>query len=97
MSFNQLGLISIVANETVTVGFHFGFGADFGAQWANAHPELQTGEFPQFGVFTLQVNDHQKQCIFSAETGSQLYFYSCSVKNISKADTHFSLQGGGVI
>lgn len=97
MAFNNVSLFSLAAGNSVWVWVTRGgvFQTDYGAQWIMAHPEMNTGWYPEFGTAKSQVDHFQKEVFFSANTGGQYVTYRCLVSNVGSMSTKFSLQGGG--
>lgn len=103
MSFNQIGgRFFLAAGEPTGFNYYFGLGDpvtntggdDHGAQWAMAHPELDTGYYPEIGMAELAVSDFRKRGYWNSDTGGFYYGYSLSILNTG-ISTWFSVQGGG--
>ncbi|HEY1653533.1 MAG TPA: hypothetical protein VGF86_00290 [Candidatus Tumulicola sp.] len=102
MSFNAIGgRFFLAAGEST--GFIYWFGLDGGnntgaedrgSQWAMAHPELNTGSYPEQGVAELAVSNFRKRGYYSGDTGDFYYGYSLQIENTG-IDTWYSVQGGG--
>jgi hypothetical protein len=104
MAFNQIGGVFFLAAGDST-DFYFWFGLDggnytgaddHGAQWANAHPELNTGYYPEQGMAELVVSNFRKRGYWSGDTGGFYYGYGMTITNTG-ISTNFSVQGGGNI
>jgi hypothetical protein len=104
MAFNQIGgIFFLAAGEPTGFNFFFGFDAgggtgtdDHGAQWAVAHPELNTGSFPELGMAELVVSNFRKRGYWNGDTGGFEYGYGFDIQNTG-ISTFFSVQGGGNI
>lgn len=97
MAFNGIGPFFLASGESTWLWIvrDAVFLTDYGAQWIMAHPEMNTGYYPQFGTAEFQVDHQRKKIFFSADTGGQYVTYSCLVTNVGGMSTFFSAQGGG--
>ncbi len=103
MSFNAIGgRFFLAAGEPTGFEFYFGLGdlgtgtgaEDRGAQWPMAHPELDTGYYPEQGMAELAVSDFRKRGYWNPDTGGFYYGYRLTIVNTG-IDTWFSVHGGG--
>ena len=92
MSFSGVGRIYLKAQADIWVFYDVDdFWRDRGAQWIMAHPEIDTGYYPQYGTAEFEVDHHRKQIYFDSGMGQQYVTYVVHVTNVGQMDTYFRI------
>jgi hypothetical protein len=98
MSFDHVGHFSLARSKSTWVQIHHeGWGANYGAQWFMADPELYNDYYYPFHEAEFEVGNFRKKRTYNNDIGGDVTQYSVQVINVGPDDGFFTLQGGGNI
>ena len=98
MAFNHDGHFSLAAGSGIWIQQHKeGWGADYGAQWIMADPELYNDYSYPHAEGEFEVGNFRKKRTYYNNIGGDITQYSVWVTNVGQLDGFFTIQGGGNI